>query len=312
MMETGALMTDEPVSEHRKRRHERILKSALAHAARPKVSVNNSFAHVGVAMYFLTEPGADDTRAARLAELLIDSRWPWLPWWASYTARDKREDRSAVRVGGKNGVAPLLEGIASPRLWTLYMNRAKGDGNFTSVALDLRHVGSPAALQLLITCRSTELPKDKTFPAFLALVHDVTLVIGARHAIIGAWPTYDHAVGDTWLTRMVLDTPKGDIRLGLPALYDAERDLVSKWRSSIGDRYARHPRWGTYLHPGHLAAIGGVERIRAEVAPAVIEPVGDLTYVQLTDSIDTAMTTEAETKRRALQALMAPILVGAP
>lgn len=62
---------------------------------------------------------------------------------------------------------------------------------------------------------------------------------------------------------------------------------------------------------GHVAAIGGVARIAAEVAPAVIQPVGALTYVQLTGSIDTALTPEAGAKRRALEALMAPILVGA-
>ena len=117
--------------------------------------------------------------------------------------------------------------------------------------------------------------------------------------------TYVGTNGDDHLTR-------GDFDLGLPEAFRAQLDAVGSHLRQIGRAYARHPRWGTYLHAEHLAAIGGVDRVRAEVAPARIEPVGALTYLQLTDSIDTALTPEAGAKRRALEALMAPILVGAP
>jgi hypothetical protein len=267
--------------------------------------------HVALAVYTKHPAWRDPAHAEQLARLLVDKRWPWLPWWVSFTGKGKPNDRSGVRVGGKNGVGPLLEGFASETLWTLHMNRTMGPDNFTSLMLDLDRVGSDA-YRMWITCKSVDLPAGKSFEGWLSLAHDLITAIGASHATLGAWPTFDMAIGDTWLTRMVLDTPTADINLGLPDDFRAQIDLLQKWYSDVGRTYARHPRWGTYLHAGHVAAIGGADRIRAEVQPARIDAVGDLTYIQLTDSIDNALTPEAGAKRRALEALMAPILLGAP
>ncbi len=279
-------------------------------------SLNNSYPHVGLAAYFGRALWRDAERVERVAALLVDKRWPWIPWWASYSGLHKRDDRSSVRVGGKNGVAPLVEGLLFPKLATLRMDRARGDGNFTSVFLKTGRVGEDwgyeAPFDLWVTCRSAELPPGKSFEAWLTLAHDLVAAVGAAHATLGAWPTFDWAICDTWLMRMVLDTPVGDVDLGLPAGFDAQLGLVSKWRKFLGRTYARHPRWGTYLNDGHLAAIGGIERVRAEVAPARVERVGELTYLQLTESIETALTAEAGARRERLEALMAPILVGAP
>lgn len=305
-------MTDE-AAENRRRWLERKLtnaRKAAAERSRPKVGVPT----VGLAVYFAKPVGAgrDPAKEDALARLLVDPRWPWQPWWASYSAADAREDRPSVRVGGSKGHAALAEGIGNPRLWTLWMNRTMGDNNVATVMLDLRGVRADRVSKLLITSRTSELPVGKSFDAFLTLLHELVVTVEAEHAILGAWPTYAMARSDTGLTRMLLDTPAGDINLGLPLDFDAQRALVAEHSDRVGHAYARHPRWGTYLHAGHLAAIGGVEKIVAEVAPAVIQPIGALTYVQLTDSIDTALTPEAGAKRRALEALMAPILVGAP
>ena len=219
----------------------------------------------------------------------------------------------AVRVGGTHGHAALRDAIADPTYFRLDTNRATGESNFASVSLDLDRQAAARgdALKLWVICRTTDLPTGKSFERFTTLLHDLVAAVGAEHAVLGAWPTRDMAVADTWLGRMILDTPTGDINLGLPPDFDAQRELTSSHRDRLGHDYARHPRWGTYLHAGHVAAIGGVARIAAEVAPAVIQPVGALTYVQLTASIDTALTPDAGAKRRALEALMAPILVGA-
>lgn len=305
-------MADEPPPPKARAWLERKKQRRAEALANPKVHLNSAFPHAGVAIYYATPPAEVPGRVERLAQLLTDARWPWLPWWASYTAVDKRDDRSSVRVGGKNGVAPLLDGMSSPAMRTLYMHRARGDGDFTSVRMSLLHAGRPSALSTWVTCRSAELPPGKTFEDFIALVHELVGALGSKHATIGAWPTYDHAVSDTWQIRMVLDTPKGDFDLGLPAEFSAQLSALSKWGYLLGDTYARHPRWGTYLHPGHVEAIGGVERIRAEVAPARLDAVGDLLYVQLTESIDTGRSALATEKRLALEALMAPILLGAP
>jgi len=280
------------------------------------VSVNNQFAHVGLAAYCPHRVARDPAVVERVAKLLVDPRWPWIPWYASFQGVHKRDDRSAVRVGGKNGFAALVEGMSSPRLSTLRMDRARGDSNFTSVQLpfDARQEtwGREAPYAVWITCRSAALPAGKSFDAWLTLAHELVATLGALTGTIGAWPTFDLAIRDTWRTRMVLDTPRGDLPPNpLPADLDPQIAPPGEWQKTLGLTYARHPRWGTYLHARHIAAIGGVERIRAEVAPAKIEAVGELTYIQLTESIETAMTAVSGEKRLRLQALMAPIIVGA-
>jgi len=278
------------------------------------VSINDQFAHVGLAAYFRRPVQEDRARVERLATLLLDDRWPWLPWWASYSGVHRRDDRKSIRVGGKNGVAPLIEGMLSPKLAVLDLERSKGDKNFSSVMLDLDRargdLGYEAPFRMWITCRSAELPSGKTFDAWLTLAHALVAEVDALHATLGAWPTYTMARSDTWLTRVVLDTPTRDYNLGLPDKYQDQISLLDQWSKKLGRTYARHPRWGTYLNAEHVAAIGGTDRIRAEVQPATIEAVGDLTYIQLTPTIETAMTAEAGEKRRRLEAVMEPILVG--
>lgn len=281
-----------------------------------ETSVNNQFPHAGLAAYFERPVSQDHAVAERLADLLVDARWPWIPWWAEFSGVHKRDDQAAVRVGGKNGAAPLVEGLLSSRFARLRMNRAKGDKDFTSVNLNFdparTQLGDEAPYRILATCRSAELPDGKTFDAWISLAHDLVATVGALNATIGAWPTYDMAIGDTWLTRVILDTPKGDTPLNdPPGEFMVQRELLKKWSHKLGRTYARHPRWGTYLNGAHVAAIGGVDRIRTEVQPARIEAVGELTYVQLTDSIGTGMSGVADERRRKLQALMAPILLGA-
>lgn len=278
-------------------------------------SINDQFPHAGLAAYFPHSVARDAALVERVARLLVDERWPWVPWYATFVGLHKRDDAAAVRVGGKNGYAPLVAGLSSPRFQTLRMNRAKGDKNYTSVELPFhprQETWGEAPYALWITCRSAELPPGTSFEAWLTLAHDLVAAVGALNATIGAWPTFSHAIRDTWLTRMVLDTPRGDTALNeLPEDVDAQIGLLQTWWKKVGRTYARHPRWGTYLNAAHVEAIGGVERIRAEVQPARIDAVGGLTYIQLTESIDTGMATEAGARRRALQTLMAPILLGA-
>lgn len=270
---------------------------------------------VGLAVYYRRHLPADRATVRRVAGLLVDPRWPWIPWYARFVGVDPRDDQSAVRVGGKNGAAPLVKGMMSPKLTSLRMVRAMADDNHATATLDFGATRATSKdetpYELLITLRSSELPPGKSFDEWLTLAHELVTAVDARHATLGAWPTYDLAMRDTWHTRVVLDTPNGDAALNaLPEDLDEQIDLTRKWNHHLAT-YARHPRWGNYLNAGHLAAIGGVERIRAEVEPARLEAVGELTYIQLTDSIDTALSPLADGRRRRLQALMAPILVGA-
>ena len=279
-------------------------------------SDSEQFENVGLAAYFHEPLWRVPGRIEQVSKLLVDPRWPWIPWWARFSAIHKRDDRSSVRVGGKNGAAPLVEGMSSPKLSTLRMDRTLGAGNFSSVALDLGRRGeeqwSEAAFELRIICRSADLPAGRSFESWLTLAHELVSAVGSLHATLGVWPSYYHAVSDTSLAQFVLDTPKGQYLLAPMTEFRDHQRLVSKWRKFLGRTYARHPRWGTYLNAEHVAAIGGVERIRAEVQPARIDAVGDLTYIQLTETVETALTAEGNERRLRLQELMAPILLGAP
>jgi hypothetical protein len=298
------------IEANRKKRQERQRarwKLEAERRARAKIPVP----HVGVAAYFPEPVWKDQTKAERLAPLLVDPRWPWAPWWLSFSAQDKRNDSKSVRVGGKNGSEALVAALHRRDLLHLRLRRTSGENNHCDLALTMTDTGDrPRASSLEVVCKATDLPAGRSIEDFLALTHEILEVVGAENAVIGAWPTRDYAICDVSFLRMVLDTPKGDINLGLTGEFARQRDLGSSVRYQLGRTYARFPRWGTYLHAGHLAAIGGLERVRAVVDPAVVEPVGALAYLQLTPSVDTAQSPEAEAKRRALEELMAPILPG--
>ena len=54
--------------------------------------------------------------------------------------------------------------------------------------------------------------------------------------------------------------------------------------------------------------IGGLDRIRDEGAPARIVELGNLVFIQLTEDLHDAIAAECERKRRALEAIMGPIV----
>src|SRR5690606_30169691 len=93
-----------------------------------------------------------------------------------------------------------------------------------------------------------------------------------------------------------------------PPDFALQNNRANYWRDKLGGTYVRHPRWGNYLGRAHIDQIGGLDRIRDEVAPARIVELGNLVYIQLTDDPHDAITAECERKRRALEAVMAPIL----
>jgi len=273
--------------------------------------------YLGLAAYFSEAVWTDPGRVNRVAAFLVDKRWPWIPWWASASGVHRRDDRSMKRVGGKNGIGPIVDILKSPRCRVLHLNRALGDDNFATVCMNLGRTGeyrdpNYAPHHLWITLRCHELPEGKSISMWIELAHELVEELGALNATLGVWPTSNMAIADTWLTHIVLDHPKGEIDLGLPKNFEKQTDLLVRNRDTLGGAHARHPRWGTYLKREHVDAIGGIDRIRAEVEPARIDQLATLTYIQLTDSVETALTPAAGEKRRALEALMTPILVGAP
>ncbi|MCW5808167.1 MAG: hypothetical protein KIT31_37805 [Deltaproteobacteria bacterium] len=83
---------------------------------------------------------------------------------------------------------------------------------------------------------------------------------------------------------------------------------LSRNRREVGERYVRFPRWGTLYSHRHVAAIGGVAKIREVVAPAVVRELSAGVYFQVTDSIASARLPESVEKQRAFEALVEPWL----
>jgi hypothetical protein len=82
-------------------------------------------------------------------------------------------------------------------------------------------------------------------------------------------------------------------------------------RDQLGEQYVRKPRWGTYLKPAHVAAVGGREKILAVVRPPVVRDVGDLLYVQLSERVADATAPATLERWRAFADLLAPITMPA-
>lgn len=76
----------------------------------------------------------------------------------------------------------------------------------------------------------------------------------------------------------------------------------------VGTRYMRFPRWGTLVSHEHLAALGGLPAVTTAVAPARTRSLSGGVFVQLTESLATAMSDECLAKQRAFIELAAPLL----
>lgn len=270
-------------------------------------STDHQVPHLGFAAYFDQPLWRDRPRMERVARLLLDGRWPWLPWYAAFDGIERRDDCGAIRVGGKNGVEFLVGRLMDPGIATLVMRRTAGNGNHTECRMPTGRQGEQwnldAPFDLQMISPMADLPPSKSTASWVSLVRDFVTEVRPLNAVLCPWPAFNPAISDVQMMRIVFDTRWGLSNVGvLPSSADPTP------RHSIGRTFARYPRWGTYLNDAHLAAIGGVERVRAEVEPAKIERVGTVTFIQLTPSIETAMTAECGDRRRRLEALMTPIL----
>jgi hypothetical protein len=268
-------------------------------------SIEPLVSHAGVAAYFDQALWRDPARVERVARLLLDERWPWPPRHASCSGIDPAHDRPWTELDREHGVELLARYLVDPTVSALRVRHAAGDADHGHATIDSGRAdwNRDAPFDLDMISRIAELPTGKNTASWLALVHDLIVEVAPLNAIVCVWPDHDRTVSDVAQMRIVLDTRDGESELGVvPTAADRTP------RRCIGKTYARHPRWGTYLNADHLAAIGGEARVAAEVAPARLDRCGALTYIQLTDTIESAMTAECDERRRRLQALMTPIL----
>lgn len=265
---------------------------------------------LGFAAYHGTRLCDDRAHAERVASLLVDRRWPWPPWWAQFSARDKflKNTRSRKVVGNK-GSAFLADGMTSAEYWRVMLYRSSEEATaFSHADLDTgqRIIGADREMPFDASggTHGYELPDGKSLSAWVELVHDLMVALDAGSATI---PVFSGRVSCLYDATLGVRVTQSHVDF-TPPDYPRQNSRAIHWRYKLGGTYVRHPRWGNYLGREHVSKIGGLERIRSEVAPAQIVELGKLIFIGLTDDPRDALTVECERKRSALEALMAPIV----
>lgn len=145
-----------------------------------------------------------------------------------------------------------------------------------------------------------ETNREAAARAWLELQHEILRLLGAIHGVVIASTDFDVLGIELWLSNVD--------RNGIAVHPDpAEISSYAVHRRTLGDEYIRAPRWGTYLKPAHVAAVGGRDRIVDFVKPPVVRDVGELLYVQLSERVGDALAPETEVRRRVFAELLAPI-----
>jgi len=258
---------------------------------------------VGLAAHYGTELYKDAERVARTARLMLDDRWPQrFTKWQVHPVTGTVEGRR-----GKLPPEPLDQvagALADSTTNWVELKTPGPEWHDVSIKAGTERDLYPTHVcpfRAMASINVDKLPAPRTdVYRWVTLAHDLVSTVGARNATITVAPS-----GDVILDQSIpyLPDPNDDLLImgGGPALGDAQRN--------VGGKYARYPRWGTYLHAEHVAAIGGRDRIAREVEPALFEQLDDLLYIQLTAGIDDAWTPAMWAKRLKLRKLMESILV---
>ncbi len=153
--------------------------------------------------------------------------------------------------------------------------------------------------------KAPEAATEAAAAAWVEMQHAILEALGATHGVIvtatNAWVMHAELFFET----STVDGKEMHPHPDEIAAYRANRD-------QLGERYVRKPRWGTYLNPAHVAAVGGRDKIVAVVAPPVVRDVGNLWYVQLSERVADSTAPETRARWRAFAELLAPITVSVP
>jgi hypothetical protein len=243
----------------------------------------------------------------RLARLVVDPRWshqfklitigyvphqPRTPAFRGQIPVSKLEDAVRDTLASASCEDVLFGVSRQDRLADAMFHIELGRG----ILLD---GASPLTVRAMLRIRG-DASDNVAAQQWLELQHEILEVIGASHGVIVAATDENVLRAELWLSNIHLD--------GRPVHPDpAEISSYAVQRSKLGDEYIRAPRWGTYLKPTHVAAVGGRDKIISVVKPPVVREVGELLYVQLSERVADALAPETEARRRVFADLLAPI-----
>ena len=246
-------------------------------------------------------------RIERIAALAFDPRWPWVPgrlrlWWVPGMQSDRPRKQRAT----KESLRGALTATDVDQVGVIRHRNERDNHSWLYVHTGHRIIPGTARypFEVRAFCRAEWLPEGASIKEWLSVLHALVEAVGAVHGVV-VIEDEDVIHDEVWLIVTIRD----DVRVN-PRWKEIDRISGSgPARHGLGERFVRHPRWGTYLRPEHVAAIGGRERIAEVVQPAELREVGELLYVQLTASPETATSPDALAKQRAFTELVAPILV---
>jgi hypothetical protein len=260
---------------------------------------------IGLHAVFAEPLDAVPGRIARVVDACFDQRWPWWPSLLRLGLAPgvARSNKARLGRGSRDVVAAAFAArdvhevglVSSPRhvldhAW-LYVGTGRAPARGVACPFEVRAM-----------CRVDGGPRDRPIAAWLELLHELVAAVAAAHGVIVC---DDERVV---LDEVFLHTTVRNGHAVNPRWSEVQTiSGSSAQRDALGATLVRHPRWGTYLKPDHVAAAGGRERLIAACSPALARDVGSLLYLQLSDSPDDAAA--AEPRRVALADLLAPITV---
>ena len=265
---------------------------------------------LGFCCYFAEPVPASAAGARVLGEVLTSADWPWAmpmmrvigtPGQEPYPTRKGKIPAAAMEAS----VRDALEAPVSRRI-NLAASRTESL-NHCWIHLDTGRDDLSAAtypFEARAFCRAESLPAGKSIAAWLDLMHSLAVTLRAAHGVVVASGN-EGAIHD----ELTLSTTYINDRPVHPA--PAELELIRRHRDQIGAAFVRPPRWGTYLKPEHVEAIGGRARITEAIGDVPMQDLGPLLFVPLSATIKDALTPEVQARQRALADVLAPITVPA-
>lgn len=245
---------------------------------------------LGFGLHYKVRVSEPPERAEKIASLMWDARWPWqptkfyrprLPWIRGRKERGILDESNAHDLLRETLLDPKLRNVSLK--WADFNERNEDlpsaieiDGNDT---VDLRRL-EPAPCHAFGHTRAAELPSGKSVDAWVELVHELAVTLEARAGVLCVYPTWWQVDDDIRYSQMPRPAP------GDPAFLEPEDFYKGESvQRDIGGKYARFPRFGTYLNPEHVAALGGrkriIEAIDLDEGDYLVRDVGNLLYVQL-------------------------------
>ncbi len=249
----------------------------------------------------------DPARQARVADLVVDPRWmhrfklvmlgfmPGVPHGLRFPG--------AIPAARMRDIAleVLADGSVASAMFSISRKESSDHATFNvetgRQSLRTMSIRSNARVRVPET-----VDLDTAGAAWVELQHALVETLGVKHGVI-VTATNEYVMNaETWLS---LTSLNGRVMHPNPE----EISSYAARSHMLGNEYVRRPRWGTYLKPAHVAAVGGRDKIVEVVQPPVVREVGDLLYIQLTERVSEATSDAAKARFRAFAELLAPITV---